>query len=313
MAKIAQRAPVKTASRSSAPAKTTPASRSNVPAVKQNLPPVDAGTMSSLPAYMRGDIDAGKSRITRDDVETPRLKLIQGLSPELQEFDDLRAGHFFHPAAEYIFDRAFRAVPIYFDKRYVLWNPRESGGGILARADDGVHWSPSSGEFKVKLDKKDGGAQVTWVIRHPTVEKSGLANWGSMNPNDPNSPPAATMMYNFLLAFPDEPGLMPAVLTFQRSSLRFGKRFLTKLRTLRAPIFGTVWEFSPNEETRNNQSFYTINVRGAGLVEDEAAYNAYKDLHHQFAALGLQIKDVETLQNEDADNNSEENDASPAY
>lgn len=279
-----------------------PKPRASVPATVKSAPPPAVAT--NLPAFMRDDADAGKEGIGNQDIEIPRLKLMQGLSPELELFDGLRAGNFFHPAAEEIFDEPFRAVPIFMDQRYILWRPRDAGGGILARADDGVNWSPASGEFTVQLDKKDGGDTVTWRLAS-TVAKSGLANWGTMNPKDPNSPPAATLMYNYLLAFPDHPDLMPAVLSFQRSSIKAGRRFNTKLKTVRAPIYGTIWEFSSAKDTNSRgQDFYNMDVRSAGLVEDEDQYNFYKGAHESMIKKGLSIKDIEGLQDEDPENNA---------
>lgn len=288
----------------------------SVPAARDEAPLPSAG-VQNLPAFMRQDADLGKENIGKDDIEIPRLKLMQGLSPELQEYDGLRSGFFFHPAAEFIFDAPFRAVPVFMDQRYILWRPRDAGGGILARADDGIHWSPSSGEFTVQLDKKDGGDTVTWRLAN-TVAESGLANWGTMNPNDPNSPPAATLMYNFLLAFPDEPDLMPAVLSFQRSSIKMGRRFNTKLKTVRAPLFGTMWEFSSTEDHNNaGQTFFNINVRSAGLVEDEEQYHAYRQMYETFSQRGLSIKDIEGLQDEathvEGDDNGAEQEGAPRY
>lgn len=252
-----------------------------------------------VPEYMRGDAGLGKENIGREDLETPRLKLIQGLSPELQAYDDLRPGNFFHSASEFIFNEPFIAVPIFMDKRYILWRPRDSGGGILARADDGIHWNPPRGEFTVQLDKKDGGGSVTWRLA-PTVEESGLAAWGSMNPADPNSPPAATLMYSFVLAFPEEPDLMPAVLTFQRSGIKMGRRFNTKLKTTRLPLFGLKFEFrSFMDHNKSGQEFYNVDATSAGLVEDPQLYNQYKELHLSFKEAGLTIKDLEGLQAEE--------------
>lgn len=275
-----------------------PAQTVNVPATRAAAPP-PAELNENLPAYMQHDANLGKERIEASDLEIPRLKLMQPTSPELQEYDGLRAGFFFHPAAEFIFDTPFKAVPLYYDKRYILWKPRDMGGGILARADDAVHWNLPNGRFEVTLDKSRGGAKVVWETA-PTVAESGLANWGTENPNDPNSPPAATQMLNFLLAFPDYPDLMPAVLTFQRTSIRNGRRFLTKLKTTRAPLFGTVWQFASKQETRNNNDFFTIDVTGAGLVEDEELYHGYRQMFEQYSNMGLQIKDIEGLQT-DAD------------
>lgn len=291
------------------PAPTPPPAqpRASVPATRPAAqPPADPATVANLPAFMRQDADIGKEAIKSEDIEIPRLKLIQGLSPELQDYNELRPGNFFHPAAEMIFDEPFRAVPIFMDRRYILWRPRDQGGGVLARADDGVHWSPAEGEFTVTLDKKDGGGQVTWKLAK-TVQQSGLANWGTMNPSDPNSPPAATLMFNYLLAFPDHPEVMPAILTFQRTSIKSGRKFNTKIKTVRTPLFGTVYEFSSFvDHNSRSQEFHNIAVKGAGLVEDEGLYNQYKALHQQFANVGFSIKDIEGLQDEPGDNESDE-------
>ena len=225
--------------------------------------------MANVPAFMRNDIDDGKQNIGAEDLQIPRLKLIQGLSPELEQYDGLRPGHFFHPAAEYIFDEPFRAVVLFMNKEYILWRPRGDGGGILARATDGVHWSPDHGEFEVTLDKKDGGHKVVWKMAK-TVIQSGLANWGTMNPRDKDSAPAATLMYNYLLAFPDNPDLMPAVMTFQRSSIKVGRNFNTKIKTVRTPLYGSIYEFSSFKDVnKGGDEFHNIAVKGAGLVEDE--------------------------------------------
>lgn len=276
------------------PAQTRPASNKPSTAVAK----VDERD-AQLPAYMRGMDGYGKENIGREDIETPRLKLIQGLSKELEAYDGLKPGHFFHTAAEHIFDESFRAVPIFMDRRYLLWRPLETGGGIIARADDGVHWSPDHGDFEVTLAKKDGGNKVTYTLAK-TVKESGLANWGTMNPDDPNSPPAATLMYTFVLAFPDNPELMPAALTFQRSSIKMGRKLNTKLKTVRGPLFGSVFNFEAMKDKNGaGQEFYNINTIGAGLLEDEDLFKQYKAMHDQLRDKGLQIKDIEGLQGEE--------------
>ena len=260
--------------------------------------PVAAAGSESLPDFMKGDVGKGTEGISHEDFEVPRLKLIQGLSPELEEYNELRAGNFFHTATETIFDEAIRVVPVFLDRQYILWNPREVGGGILARTNDGVHWNPPNGKFNAKLDKKDGGQEVTWETAR-TVKQSGLADWGSMNPEDPKSPPAATLMYNFVLAFPDFPDLPPAVLTFQRSAIRFGRRFNTRLKTMRAPIYGMI--FSLSSATAVNKvgnKFYVPNIAGGGYVKEKPQYELYKGLYESFAAAGLNIRDMENLQDD---------------
>ncbi len=201
-----------------------------------------ADDLSAIPDFMRPDVGKGTENIGMEDMDTPRIKLMQGLSPELESHTDLRIGHFYHTANDLSLGASFRAVAVYTDQRYILWRPRDMGGGILARADDGEHWQPANREFEVTLDKKMGGAKVKWTTAD-TVARSGLAEWGSMNPDDPDSQPAATLMYNFVLAFPDRPDLIPAVISFQRTSVRAAKKLNSKLKTVRSPMFGLVLQF----------------------------------------------------------------------
>lgn len=308
----------KTATKIATPAKTAPKPapakpKASVPATvkAKNEVALDDATRN-LPAFMQADAGKGLDGMGAEDMEIPRLKLIQGVSPELTEFNELRAGNFFHTATQTIFDEAFRVVPIYVQKEYILWNPLEAGGGILARASDAVHWSPSSGSFKVKLDKKDGGAQVEWNLAK-TVQQSGLANWGTMNPNDKDSPPAATLMYNFLFGFPDYPDLPPAVFTFQRSSIKVGRKFITKLKTVRTPIFGTIYTVTAGTAGDAKREYAVPVLTGAGLVESEDMYNTFKAMHEGFSTKGLNIKDIDGLNDEGGTNDDDSDDGKPKY
>lgn len=296
-AKKAAPAATKTPASAKTPARTTTSSQ---PPSRQEVAVPD-DRLRNLPAHMQADAGMGLEHVGAEDLEIPRLKLIQGISKELQEYNDLRAGNFFHTASETIFDEPFRVVPILFQKMYILWNPLDSGGGILARADDAVHWSPSTGTFKGKLDKKDGGGPFEWKLAK-TVQESGLANWGTLNASDSNSPPAATLMYNFLFGFPDNPELSPAVFTFQRSSIKAGRKFLSKLKIVRTPIFGTMYEMSSVDDGQANREFKNVNMKGVGLVDDADMYGVFKDLHMAYSSKGLNIKDIDSLSDEDGAN-----------
>lgn len=252
----------------------------------------------AVPDFMKGDMGKGTEGIDRSDLEQPRLKLIQSTSKELDAYNDLRPGNMFHTAGEQIFKGALKVVPVFYEKRYLLWNPLDSGGGILARADDGIHWSPANQRFDVKLDKQDGGGQVTWKTAK-TVEESGLAGWGTMNPDDSSSPPAATLMYCYLFAFPDNPEVLPAVFTFQRAAIKAGKKFNTRLKTNRVPMFGLVFELSSAKQANSaGKEFYVPVITGSGMVEDEAQYRDYKGLHEKMASSGLKIKDEDGLRDD---------------
>lgn len=267
----------------------------------------------AVPDYMKEYAGMGTEDIGRDEILSPRLKLMQGLSPELQDYNELRPGHFLHTTDELILTEPTRCVIIIRDTRYILWRPRDSGGGILARADDGINWSPAQGEFTVQLDKKDGGGTVTWKMA-PTVIKSGLHNWGTSNPKDPGSPPAATRMFNYLLAFPDYPEVMPAVLTLQRSSEKQGKDLNGRLlRSSSFPIFGLQFTLSSFQDTNSKgQDFMNVRMESAGRLPEQDLFQQYAEMHMSLKQSGLRMRDEETLQ-EDVDADTAGSDDGPGY
>lgn len=303
----APRAPAETRERTDAraPHPSTRAQEATGTAVANRARVPTLSTDMSAPTAFSDQAGRGMEQMRPQDLEQPRLKLIQGISPELQIYNDLKSGHFLHVAQEAIIDgrdpaNPFIVVPICFDRRFILWRPRDMGGGILARADDGEHWDNPKAEFKVKLDRKDGGHEVTWRTAR-TVAESGLDAWGTMNPNDPQSPPAATLMFNYLLAFPFEPDLMPAVFTFQRALTSQGKKFNTKIMTAmgnRYPMYQLAFKFEPFLDTNGSgQEFWNLRAIGAGRVDDQTTAE-YEKLYNVFASKGLQIKDLEGAQDE---------------
>lgn len=249
----------------------------------------------ALPDFMAEHVGLGTETLGAGDVEIPRVKLMQALSPELEEFNVLKQGDFFHTLAEENLGKSVKVCPIYIDNRFILWRPREAGGGILARADDGVHWSPPNGEWTVKLK---GGAEVKWRTA-ATVAQSGLDQWGSYNPSDPNSPPAATRMYNIVVTFPENPDVPPAVLTLQRSAIRVARRFIGKLKITRAPSFGLIFEMSSvKDKNAAGENYYNYAFKGDGFVTDKKMFDANFDLYKYFKTQGIQVKDLESAQDD---------------
>jgi hypothetical protein len=251
-------------------------------------------TQQQLPEWMRGMAGQGTERLTSDDVELPRLKLLQALSPEVQEGDN-RPNSFYHTVAETNLGSTLTIIPLYIDIGYILWRPRKSGGGILARAADGIHWTPADAVFDVTLDN---GRAVSWRTAK-TVAKSGLDQWGTMDPDDKNSPPAATRMYNIVAFIEEHPGFSPAVVTLQRSGIRVARKFMAKLKLAQAPCFGLRYVMTGEaDQNPQGQKFFNYRFTGAGLVSDEETFMRFKAIYERFKAEGVRIRDLESAQDE---------------
>lgn len=272
----------------------------------------DNAVADVLPDFMKEHVGLGTENVSASSVETPRIKLLQKISPELDVFNEVKAGDFFHTILEKSLGTELRICPVYVDERYILWRPQEDGGGILARADDGIHWHPAPAEFAVKL--KDG-TSVTWRTEK-TVVASRLDQWGSSKPGNPDSPPAATKMFNMVVTFPDDPELPPAVVTLQRSAVTVGKKLMGKLKITRAPSFGLIFKMgSVNETNKAGQGYLNYAFVGDGVVTDEAFYRSNFEYYKLFKAQGVQIKDMEGLQSEDIEAAGEDasNTGGPKY
>ena len=243
-----------------------------------------------LPAFVQeharlGALDVG-------DLEIPRLKLLQARSAELIKFTNAREGEFWHSLIDDRIGSTVRICPIYIDWRFILWRPREAGGGILARADDGKHWMPADTEFTVKLE---GGHEVKWRT-DGTVAASGLNKRGTYNPSDPKSPPAATRMYSIVCSFPDQRDLPLAVVTLQRAAARAATKLIGKLKVLRAPSFGVIVEMASFERKTPSGDIYDYAFEVVSPVEDKAFYEENFARYRFFMREGLKVKDLEGAQ-----------------
>ena len=246
-----------------------------------------------LPAFVQEHAGLGGV----DEVKISRLKLLQASSPELVEFKNARQGEFWHSLIHESLGSTVRICPTYIDWRFILWRPREAGGGILARADDAKHWIPADTEFTVELKT---GHEVKWRTAR-TVAASGLDRRGSYNPSDPNSPPAATRMYSIVCSFPDRKNSPPAVVTLQRAANKVATKLIGILKDQRAPSFGLVFEMRSFKDKSPSGEFYNYAFEMVGPVEHKPFYEENFAQYRFFMEHGLKVKDLEGVQKDDAD------------
>ncbi len=246
---------------------------------------------TQLPGFVR-KYASSQGGLGLGDGEIPRLKLLQARSPELVRFNNAKEGEFWHSLIDDRIGSTVRICPIYIDWRFILWRPREAGGGILARADDGKHWMPADTEFTVTLES---GHEVKWRTDR-TVAASGLNKRGSYDPSDPKSPPAATRMYSIVCSFPDQRNLPLAVVTLQRAATRAATKLIGKLKVLRAPSFGVIVEMASFERKSPSGDLYDYAFEVAGPVEDKVFYEENFARYRFFMRHGLKVKDLEGAQ-----------------
>lgn len=233
-----------------------------------------AVTTDEKPSYLQaleGQGALNQDNFDQSDVVVPRIKLLQGTSTELELHDHAKSGHFWHTGFEHDLGEEVRFVVASRKKKYLLVTPLEDGQGVLARAEDFVNWD-RTGSWEVKLPKVK--KPVTWEITDRNVVKSGLDQWGTYDPNDEDSPPAATMFYEYLVLLPDHLDFGPAVLSLARSQIKTAKKGLNDKialhqsagRPMQALVFKARCMKDQNE---SGQAFNNFLFAGDGFASEE--------------------------------------------
>lgn len=229
---------------------------------------------SALPAYLQGQNRAsGLQGLDQSDFIIPRIKLLQAISPEVEQFEDAKAGIFWLNVLDIPLGPTLDFVPISNKKRYLLMAQLgQTPKGIMARADDGVHWKPPNGSWDVTLKGRRG--TVKWETK-PTVRESGLGEFGTMDPENPDSNPAATLFYEYLVYLPDFPDLSPVLLSLARSQAKKARDLNGKIELRKAPMqsmrFRAGIEIVPGDEGPYNN--YTFASNGWATEQEFAHCN----------------------------------------
>lgn len=230
------------------------------------------GNNVALPDYLKGNESTGLSDLGADDFKIPRLKLIQALNPEIREFPgEVTPGNFWHSGMNIDLGNKLNLVPLIARKRVILWRPQtDNGGGILAFSADGKSWQTGGGtKFSVNL--KGVKQPVIWDTKG-SVQQSKLLDWGSSNPDDPDSAPAATMSYEYLMYFIDQPELGMAVFSCNKTALPKAKQFNTQLliqANAKKPAYCLNVAIGVKQEVDGANSWYVPTFRVNGTIPKE--------------------------------------------
>lgn len=247
---------------------------------------------ASLPAFMQGDANTGKENIDQSDLIIPRVALMQAISPEVVE-GKAASGNFYHTINENVIaEDTLDVVVVHQSKRYTLWRPRHAGGGIIARATDGVHWDASfKDSFAPYKDRPKYTVEYAAEKGDVVSKDVGLGRWGTLDPENDESAPAATLSYVLVCVALDYPELGPFVVYLQRSAEGVGKSLLTKIKIDNAPVYGQVYTMGSKVATGDSGDYNQYTFAKNGHVSTEELYNEFKAMNAAFTESGAKTND----------------------
>lgn len=225
-------------------------------------------SQSAVPAFLQNTDKGSKLQdIDANDIVVPRIKLLQGTSPEVEAFEEAKNGEFWLNVLDMPLGADFRFIVLNNRKRVLLLPPMGDERGVLARADDGKTWN-TTGSWDVKL--KNIKKPVTWEITDLDVKKSGLLEFGTSNPEDSDSNPAATLFYEYLVWLPDVPELTtPVLLSLARSQAKRARDLNGKLEFSGVPIQGVLVKTTTTDETSPDGAYKNYQFTRDGFATEE--------------------------------------------
>jgi hypothetical protein len=246
-----------------------------------------------VPSFM-ASAPSGKENIERGDMIIPRVALAQSTHEWVEE-GKIRAGNFWHTVLEKDLGKSLEdLVIVHHSKRWNLWKPRHEGGGILARATDGRRWDESfrGMEFEVQPDKNRPRHRVKWRIDEDGQigRDIGLGAWGTSDPDNPDSQPAATLSHVLIGVSLERLHEGPFVILLQRTSEKVARGLLAKVSADQAPIYGQVYRMSSKADSGPSGDYQQYVFNKNGYVPDEATFNRLMAMNEEFTRMaGINI------------------------
>lgn len=230
-----------------------------------------------LPDYLAKyeDDRRGKENIAPEDTGTPRIKLLQPTSDEVQGIrkgegkgavNGYTAGQLYFGPLDRLLGEEMTFVVLTHDKEWVRFGDRAKN------EDPGLHW-------KMKPDEVD---------KYP--DRRADLEWGANR-----TPPAAQFTHNFLVVRynPEEDALDteigPAVLSLAKTNMNCAQTLCQALLTTKGPAFIRVYKVKARQVTNAKGSFFVLDVVPAGLVQSEKTADILDDLYQRLGGKPLDV------------------------
>lgn len=130
----------------------------------------------AIPDYIKQDSNRGNENVSSDDLQLPRLDVLQALSPQINKkkesyIDGAEVGMLFNTLTGELYPHGVRITPVSFKKAYLVWVDRklDSSGGLR-----GVYDTQAEADRAVAVDPDKAKLEVV-----PTAEHLVLLDDGS--------------------------------------------------------------------------------------------------------------------------------------
>lgn len=218
---------------------------------------------------LEADSGAGFEGADKDSFSIPFLALLQKMSPQCDDGDGkyikgAKAGMFLNTATGEVFDGPIIVIPCAYQRAFVEWSPRESGGGFR-----GSHKPTDPVAATVKRDDKN---------------RDMLPNGNSL----------VDTRYHFCLHVKKNGSFEPIVISMSSTQLKKSKGWMTIMNNLKVnrkdgsaftpPMFSHQYSITTVNESNEKGTWKGFKIEIASQVTNPDLYIAGKNFHTQVNA-----------------------------
>jgi len=181
---------------------------SKAPAKKETPLPVTIGAND-----FESVAKAGLESVSQEDLATPRLKILQKMSPDLDTVDGAKAGMILDTVNTKVYDgsKGILLLPVAYQRQYTEWQDRGQGTGAPVavydaqrkdRLPNGNYVETAANHFVIVVDDEKNGIGQPALITLKSTQLKKSRKWNSMMLNiklpgskGPFTPPMYSHLY----------------------------------------------------------------------------------------------------------------------
>ena len=206
---------------------------------------------SKVPAHVQESMNRaslGNENVTAEHIQTPRVKLLQQMSSEVDENHDSylegsKPGHLLNTVTNENYGTEIYVVNIHFTEDFVVWRKREKGGGIASSGNNSLKAAMA---VISSLDGSPDDYDITQTHTHLLLRK------------DPKT---------------GELLRIPFLMDFSSSKLRVSRSWNTQIQQRSGDRFSTLWVVrSVSTANRQGQKFHnleTVPYKDGWVTDDD--------------------------------------------
>ncbi|MHC4325765.1 MAG: hypothetical protein ACYSUX_15965 [Planctomycetota bacterium] len=213
------------------------------------------------PSMFEGDAGVGLENMGQEDLALPFLKILSGMSKELDDLEEARKGDIYNTVSGQVYKgkEGIKVIPVAYQRRFIQWAPLGEGTG----APVGIY-APGETKPETKRDETDQREYVT----------------------DGSGQYIEETHQHYVLIVNEDKSIETALIAMKVTQLKKSRKWNSMISSLTMqgkngpftpPRFSHIYHLKTVSEENSKGSWHGWEMSRVGPVEDMAIYQRAKD------------------------------------